>query len=71
MAGNKAGGVKAAETNVKRHGEDFYRTIGAKGGKVKVPKGFAVTGKAAEAGRIGGTRSKRTPRNPEAVSNDS
>lgn len=32
---------------------------GRKGGLAKVPKGFAVTGKAAEAGKIGGKMSKR------------
>lgn len=28
MAGTKAGGKRAAETNIKRHGEDFYKRIG-------------------------------------------
>lgn len=33
MAGNKAGGRKAALTNIQRHGADFYARIGAKGGR--------------------------------------
>ena len=32
MSGTKAGGLKASETNRKRHGEDFYSRIGRKGG---------------------------------------
>lgn len=64
MAGTKAGGIKTAQTNKERHGEDFYKSIGAKGGiKGKadgVLKGFAVSGKASEAGRKGGSLSRRT-----------
>lgn len=63
MPGNQAGGKAAAETNIKRYGEDFYKEIGAKGGKKKVKKGFAVSGKAKEAGRLGGLRSRRGPSN--------
>ena len=33
MSGTKAGGLKAAATNKKRHGEGFYARIGAKGGR--------------------------------------
>lgn len=33
MVGTKAGGLKAAETNRKLHGSDFYSKIGKKGGK--------------------------------------
>jgi general stress protein YciG len=33
MSGTKAGGAKAAETNKRIHGSDFYREIGRKGGK--------------------------------------
>lgn len=40
MAGTKAGGQKAAETNKRRHGAGFYARIGAIGGKKTVPKGF-------------------------------
>lgn len=42
MAGTKAGGQKAAETNLKRYGEDFYSKNGKKGGaKTGTGKGFA------------------------------
>ena len=33
MAGTKAGGAKAALTNKKKHGDDFYARIGSKGGQ--------------------------------------
>lgn len=64
MAGTKAGGRAAAETNKKRHGSDFYAKIGAKGGRLGKTGGFA----AGEAGRerariygaIGGRISRRT-----------
>jgi hypothetical protein len=68
MAGNKAGGIKTRETNYERHGDDHYKRIGALGGKSKVNvnpetgkalKGFAISGKASEAGKLGGARSKR------------
>lgn len=32
MAGTKAGGLKARQTNIERHGKDFYREIGRMGG---------------------------------------
>jgi uncharacterized protein len=62
MSGTKKGGFKAAETNKKRHGKDFYKKIGAKGGKkTGVKKGFAANpALAAEAGKKGGKRSKRS-----------
>lgn len=53
MAGSVAGGKKAAKTNKERYGEDHYRLAGAKGGKARVPKGFAKNKKlASEAGKI-------------------
>ena len=43
MVGTKAGGQKAAATNKERHGKDFYREIGRKGGKNGTGHvGFAV-----------------------------
>lgn len=33
MSGTKAGGAKAKETNLKKHGDNFYALIGAKGGR--------------------------------------
>lgn len=34
MTGTKAGGKKASLTNKLKHGEDFYKIIGQKGGRV-------------------------------------
>lgn len=69
MAGTKAGGLKAAKTNIERHGKDFYRNIGRKGGRNGNTGGFAdpnpdkngMTGpeRAKYYGRIGGTISRR------------
>ena len=60
MAGTRIGAAKAAQTNKKVHGENFYKEIGKRGGMVRTKKGFAVTGLAAEAGARGGRKSKRT-----------
>ncbi len=61
MAGNKVGGVKAAQSNKERHGNDYYKRIGAIGGKKTGMKGFALNKELArEAGRKGGTISRRT-----------
>lgn len=62
MAGTKAGGQKAAATNLERHGKDFYREIGAMGGSRTdtKPKGFAANPELAKiAGAKGGRISKR------------
>ena len=63
MAGTKAGAMKAKETNLKRYGKDFYKTIGKRGGENgHGMKGFALDKeRASRAGRIGGKKSKRTP----------
>jgi hypothetical protein len=42
MAGTIEGGKQASETNRKRHGENFYKVIGAKGGKNGNTGGFAT-----------------------------
>lgn len=70
MSGTKIGGIRAAATNKKRHGEDFYARIGGKGGRNGKTGGFAslvigadgLTGpqRAKIAGRKGGTISRRT-----------
>ena len=69
MSGTREGGVKARETMYKRHGKDFYKRIGAKGGRNGNTGGFAcfevgkdgLTGyeRAKVYGRIGGLKSKR------------
>lgn len=62
MAGTKAGGLKARETNLKLHGSDYYSRIGRMGGKAGDPtkKGFASNiERARKAGAKGGKISKR------------
>lgn len=57
MANRYAGGLKAAQTNKERHGEDFYVRIGAMGGKKSRGGGFAANRELARAaGRKGGLR---------------
>ena len=63
MAGTADGGRLAAEKNKKKYGPDFYKKIGARGGRNGHSGGFA----AGEAGRkrasyygsIGGSISRR------------
>jgi uncharacterized protein len=61
MPGTKTGGQRAAEKNKFRHGNDFYKRIGAIGGsRTGVRKGFAANPALASiAGTIGGTKSRR------------
>ncbi|HEX8762249.1 MAG TPA: KGG domain-containing protein [Candidatus Saccharimonadales bacterium] len=60
MAGTKAGGQRAAITNMKKHGRDFYARIGAAGGKKGRTGGFFANRELArEAGRKGGRISRR------------
>lgn len=71
MSGTKAGAKKAAETNKKRHGKDFYAQIGRKGGQNGHTGGWAsetvgkdgLTGyeRAKKWGAVGGKKSKRGP----------
>ena len=66
MSGTLAGGIKAAETNKKRHGEDFYKKIGAKGGHNGHTGGFAANHELARiAGAKGGRISRRGPAKPK------
>lgn len=52
MSGTIAGGRKAKETNYKIHGRDFYKIIGAKGGRASHTGGFATSHEwAVECGR--------------------
>lgn len=69
MSGTVNGGKKAAETNKKKQGADFYARIGRMGGKKSTTGGFASTKigldglsglqRAKIAGRKGGLLSKR------------
>lgn len=60
MSGTIEGGIKARETNKIKHGDDFYKRIGAKGGKACVKKGFGTNPKLARlAGAKGGKNSRR------------
>lgn len=64
MVGTLAGGKRAAITNMKKYGDDFYQRIGSIGGKAPAskPKGFAANPELARrAGRKGGTISRRGP----------
>ena len=66
MSGTKEGGKKAVQTNYARHGKDFYREIGRKGGANGHTGGFAANPQLAKiAGAIGGRRSKRGPAKPK------
>jgi hypothetical protein len=64
MAGTKAGGKAAAETNKKKYGSDFYAEIGRRGGKNGKTGGFAAgeegRERARKFGAIGGRISRRT-----------
>lgn len=60
MAGTKAGAIKARNTNYEKHGKDFYKKIGSKGGKKGHTGGFFANRELAiKAGRKGGKISKR------------
>lgn len=62
MAGTKQGGKKTAQTNKLKHGEDYYKELGRKGGSVKHPETryFALHPDiASKVGTIGGYKSKR------------
>ena len=60
MSGNREGGLKAAATNKKKHGLDFFKRIGRKGGKNGHTGGFAYNKALASlAGAKGGRNGKR------------
>ena len=62
MAGTKAGGMKARQTNLERYGEDFYKKVGSKGGQAGHTGGFAANPELARiAGAKGGAASRRGP----------
>ena len=60
MAGTKAGGKKAAKSNMEKYGKDFFRVIGRKGGRNGNTGGFAANPRLASiAGEKGGRASRR------------
>lgn len=59
MPGTRAGGLKAAATNKKRYGADFYVKRGALGGAKSRGGGFTDLELARRAGALGGKISKR------------
>lgn len=62
MAGTREGGLKAYKTNIERHGKDFFRIIGKKGGENGHTSGFAANPELAKiAGAKGGRISRRGP----------
>ena len=66
MAGTKTGGLKAKQTNMERHGADFYQRIGRISGSQCRPESryFYKHPKIAQiAGAKGGKISKRGPKN--------
>lgn len=65
MAGTKEGGRKAATTNKRKYGYDFYAEIGRRGGRNGHTGGFAANPELAKiAGAKGGKKSKRGPAKP-------
>lgn len=68
MAGTKAGGIKARESNMKKYGPDFYKNIGAKGGANGTTGGFYANRKLASiAGAMGGYKSRRASPNQDLI----
>lgn len=61
ISGSIIGGQKAGATNKAKYGADYYQKIGSKGGKAKVPKGFAMMSpeRLREVGIKGGKKSRR------------
>ncbi len=61
MSGTLVGGRKARDTNYKKFGKDFYKRIGAIGGRNGHTGGFASNPALARiAGAKGGRKSRRT-----------
>jgi general stress protein YciG len=64
MAGSIEGGKRAAATNKLKYGENFYKKIGAQGGKRGTTGGFYANRELARtAGAKGGRISRRTQSN--------
>lgn len=65
MSSTRAGGIKAAQTNKERYGNDFYRKVGKLGGTKSRGGGFASvdSNMARLCGQLGGLTAcyKRNP----------
>lgn len=60
MAGTREGGIKQRATVLKKYGPDYFKRIGARGGKASNTGGFQKGSLAAkEAGKKGGSTSVR------------
>lgn len=64
MSGTREGGLKAAKTNRKKYGKNFYKINGAKGGKNGHTGGFASNPALA---RLAGAKGGRVSRRCESV----
>lgn len=65
MSGTKEGGAKAAKTTIEKYGADYYRRIGAIGGRNGRTGGFYNNRELARrAGAIGGAKSRRKKSEP-------
>lgn len=67
MPGTKVGGVKAAETNKARYGDDFYKVIGSEGGKKSMGGGFA---RDPELAKVAGAKGGRKSRKPITIQSE-
>lgn len=60
MPGTRIGGIRAAKTNKKRYGKNFYNRIGALGGLKSTGGGFAANPELARiAGKRGGMAKRK------------
>lgn len=67
MANNKLGGAKTAKTNKRKYGRNYYKEIGALGGKVGRTGGFAylkATGQLDKLREISSRAGKMSQRGP-------
>jgi len=58
MSGTPTGGQRAAQTNKEKHGEDFYKRIGASGGRKSRGGGFTGRPDLAQAAGTKGGRAR-------------
>lgn len=65
MSGTVIGGKRTAQTNKARYGYNYYKVIGAIGGRAGHTGGFADRELASRAGKIGGLKSRRRPAQPK------